>query len=123
MRRREFITLLGGAAAAWPLAARGQQGERMRRIGALLPFNTEDAEGKTIVAALRQGLEKLDWIEGRNIRIDYRFGGGDVMRTQIYARELVDLSPEAIYAHLNGQLAPLSRATRTIPIVFVGRTP
>ena len=113
MRRREFITLLGGAAAAWPLAARGQQGERMRRIGALLPFNAEDAEGKTIVAALRQGLEKLEWVEGRNIRIDFRFGGGDVMRTQIYARELVDLSPEAIYAHLNGQLAPLSRATRT----------
>ncbi|MGA7599642.1 MAG: ABC transporter substrate-binding protein, partial [Pseudolabrys sp.] len=70
MRRREFITLLGSAAAAWPLAARAQQGEQMRRIGALLPFNTEDAEGKTIVAALRQGLEKLDWIEGRNIRID-----------------------------------------------------
>ena len=120
MRRREFITLLGSAAAAWPLAARAQQGEQMRRIGALLPFNTEDAEGKTIVAALRQGLEKLDWIEGRNIRIDYRFGGGDVVRTQAYARELVDLSPEAIYAHLNGQLAPLSHATRTIPIVFVG---
>ena len=120
MQRREFITLLGCAAAAWPLAAHGQQGGRMRHIGALLPFSAEDAEGKTIVTALRQGLEKFDWIEDRNIRIDYRFGGGDVVRTQAYARELVDLSPEAIYAHLNGQLAPLSHATRTIPIVFVG---
>jgi putative ABC transport system substrate-binding protein len=111
--------LIGGA-AAWPLAARAQQPTRTRRIGALLPFNAEGAEGKTIVAALRQGLEKLDWIEDRNIRIDYRFGGGDVARTLAYARELVDLSPEVIYAYLNGQLAPLSRATRTIPIVFVG---
>ena len=120
MQRREFLSLLGSAAAAWPLAAHGQQGERMRHIGALLPFSAEDAEGKTIVTALRQGLEKFDWIEDRNIRIDYRFGGGDVVRTQAYARELVELSPEAIYAYLNGQLAPLSHATRTIPIVFVG---
>jgi putative ABC transport system substrate-binding protein len=98
MQRREFLSLLGSAAAAWPLAAHGQQGERMRHIGALLPFSAEDAEGKTIVTALRQGLEKFDWIEDRNIRIDYRFGGGDVVRTQAYARELVELSPEAIYA-------------------------
>src|SRR6185369_4915711 len=84
------------------------------------PFTAEDAEGKTIIAALRQGLEKLDWIEDRNMRIAYRFGGGDVMRTQAYARELVDLSPEVIYALYSGQLVPLSRATGTISIVFVG---
>jgi putative ABC transport system substrate-binding protein len=119
MRRREFIRLLGGA-AAWPLAAHAQPGQRIRRIGALFPFTAEDAEGRTIIAALRQGLEKLDWIEDRNIRIDFRFGGGDVVRTQAYAKELVDLSPEVIYALFNGQLAPLSRATGTISIVFIG---
>src|ERR1041384_6598325 len=97
MRRRGFIGILGGA-AVWPLASRAQQGQRLRRIGGLFPVTAEDAKGKTIIAALRQGLEKLDWIEDRNMRIDYRFGGGDVMRTQAYARELVDLSPEVIYA-------------------------
>jgi ABC-type uncharacterized transport system substrate-binding protein len=118
--RRDFITLLGGAAAAWPLAARAQQPERVRRIGALMPFTADDAEGKAIVAALRRGLQELGWTDGRNIRVEYRWGGRNVERTRAYAAELVDLSPDLIFAFFNAQLGPLSRETRTIPIVFVG---
>jgi putative ABC transport system substrate-binding protein len=120
MRRREFIIWFGSAAAAWPLAARAQQPERARRIGALMPFTAEDAEAKSIVAALQQGLQELGWTEGRNIRVEYRWGGRNVERTRTYAAELVGLSPDLIFAFFNAQLAPLSRETRTIPIVFVG---
>ena len=120
MQRRKFITLLGGAAAAWPLTARAQQPEQVRRIGVLTPFTAEDAEGKAVVSALRQGLQDLGWTEGRNIRVEYRWGGGNVERTRVYAAELVGLSPDLIFAFFNAQLAPLSRETRTIPIVFVG---
>jgi ABC-type uncharacterized transport system substrate-binding protein len=120
MKRRDFITLLGGAAATWPIAARAQQGERMCRIGALMPFTADDAEGKAIVAALQQGLQELGWTDGHNIRVEYRWGGRNVERTRAYAAELVGLSPDLIFAFFNAQLAPLSRETRTIPIVFVG---
>ena len=123
MRRRQFITLLGGAAVAptlLPHAARAQQPERMRRIGVLSPFTGDDAEGKAMVSALQQGLEALGWTEGRNIRVEYRWGGGNVERTRSYAAELVWLSPDLIFAFFNAQLAALSRETRTIPIVFVG---
>jgi putative tryptophan/tyrosine transport system substrate-binding protein len=85
-----------------------------------MPFTAEDAEGKSIVAALQQGLQELGWREGRNIRVEYRWGGRNVERTGAYAAELVGLSPDLIFAFFNAQLAPLSRETRTIPIVFVG---
>jgi putative tryptophan/tyrosine transport system substrate-binding protein len=112
MRRREFITLLGGAAATWPLAARAQQGERMRRIGVL-------ASGNVQVAAFEQGLQQLGWIEGRNLRIEYRLGAlGDPERTRKYATELVALAPDVIFASGTSQVGPLLEATRTIPVVF-----
>ena len=120
MRRRDFISICSGAAVAWPLMARAQQPEHVRRIGVLMPFATDSAEAKGIVAALRQGLRELGWTEGRNIRVEYRWGGGDVERTRAYAKELVGLSPDVIFAFFNAQLAPISRETRTIPVVFVG---
>ena len=120
VRRREFITLLGGLVAVCPLAARAQQSERVRRIGALMPFTADDAEAKAIVAALRRGLQELGWTDGGNIRVEYRWGERNVERTRAYAAELVGLSPDLIFAFFNAQLGPLSRETRTIPIVFVG---
>jgi putative tryptophan/tyrosine transport system substrate-binding protein len=120
MRRREFIGLIGGAAAAWPLASWAQQPERMRRIAALMDTDEGNSDGQTRVAALRQALQQLGWTEGRNIRIDLRWGGGDVERTRGFAAELVHLSPDVIFAYAKAQLAPLARETRTIPIVFCG---
>jgi putative ABC transport system substrate-binding protein len=121
IRRREFIMLLGGgAAAAWPLAARAQQRGGLRRIGALVPFAEGDAEGQATLEAFRQRLRELGWSENRTIQIDDRWGGGNVERTQAFATEVVALSPDVIFAYFNAQLAALSRATRTIPIVFVG---
>jgi putative ABC transport system substrate-binding protein len=123
VRRRELITFLGGAAASslsWPLAARAQQGDGMRRIAALMDTEESNSDGQARIAAFRQGLQQLGWTQGRNIRIDLRWGGGDVERTRAYAAELVDLKPAAIFAYAVAQLAPLARETRTIPIVFVG---
>ena len=119
MRRREFITLLGGAAAAWPLAARAQQPERMRRIGALIGFAETDSFGQASANAFRQGLEQLGWVEGRNIRVDYRFAAGDPTLYKTYADELVGLRPDAILAGATPAVAVLQPMTRTIPIVFV----
>jgi len=118
-RRRQFITLLGGAAAAWPLAARAQQPERMRRIGVLMGV-ADDAEGQARVKGLQQGLEELGWIEGRNVRIDYRWTGGDVTRVRTYAAELVKLSPDVIVAHTPPVIAAMRQASSSIPIVFAG---
>src|ERR1700682_5829755 len=131
MRRRDFITLLGGAAAIrgvyapsstglWPLAARAQQGDGMRRIAALMDTEESNSDGQARTAAFRQGLQQLGWTQGRNIRLDLRWGGGDVERTRAYAAELVGLRPDVIFAYAVAQLAPLARETRTIPIVFVG---
>src|SRR2546427_9373583 len=120
MHRREFITLLGGATLAQPFAARAQQRDGMRRIAALMDTNDSNPEGRARIAAFRQGLQQLGWTEGRNIRIDLRWGGGDVERTRAFAAELVRLSPDVIFAYAAAQLAPLSRETRTIPIVFCG---
>src|SRR5215472_10655811 len=106
-RRREFITLLGGAAAAWPLAARAQQVERVRRIG-LLMGTADDQEGQARVTALKQGLQELGWTDGRNIQIETRFGGADVGRIRAHAAELVALAPEVIVA----QTTPVIRAVR-----------
>ena len=117
LRRREFITLLGGA-AAWPLAVRAEQAERMRRIGVLSGFAENDPEMKARLAALRQGLEGLGWSEGRNIKIDYRWGAGDPGRQQAYAAELVASKPDVIFATPSSVLAAVQRETRTIPVVF-----
>jgi len=120
MRRREFITLLGGAAVAWPLAARAQQSaERIRRIGALIGFAETDSIGQASANAFRQGLEQLGWVEGRNIRVDYRFAAGDPALFKTYADELVGLRPDAILAAATPAVAVLQPMTRTIPIVFV----
>jgi putative ABC transport system substrate-binding protein len=115
MRRREFIA--GIAAASWPLAARAQQASRVKRVAALWPFNETDPDGQAAISALREGLRELGWAD---MRIESRWGGGDVERTKAFAAELAGLSPDLIFAYFNAQLAPLSRATRTIPIVFVG---
>jgi putative ABC transport system substrate-binding protein len=118
MKRREFIMLLGGAVATWPVAARAQQ--RMRRIGALMDTAEDNPDGQARIAAFRQSLQELGWVEGRNIRVDLRWGGGDVELTRGYAAELVSFQPDVIFAFANAQLAPLSRETSTVPIVFVG---
>src|ERR1700730_13426657 len=118
MRRREFITLLGGEAAAWPLAARAQQADRIPRIGVLIGLLESDSEGQARLEAFRNGLQELGWLESRNIRIDYRWAGDDAARLQVYAAELVSLKPDVIFAASGTPLAALHRETRTIPIVF-----
>jgi putative ABC transport system substrate-binding protein len=118
-RRRDFITLLGGAAFAWPLAARAQQGERVRRIGVLMSLVESDPEGQARVAPLRQGLQELGWIEGRNVRIEFRWAGGDADSARAYAAELISLAPDVIVGNSSLVMAALQRQTRTIPIVFV----
>jgi putative ABC transport system substrate-binding protein len=118
MKRREFIMLLGGAAATWPLAARAQQPERVRRIGVLMGLAENDPEGQARVAAFRQGLEQLGWTDGLNARIDYRWAAGEGSRAVTYAAELVALAPDVIFAGAVSALAPLQPATKTIPIVF-----
>jgi putative tryptophan/tyrosine transport system substrate-binding protein len=118
MNRRTFIALLGGAAAAWPLAARAEQADRMRRIGFLQGLGESDPEAKARTVAFRQELEALGWTEGRNIRIDYRFAGGDSVRVHAYAAELVNSAPDLIVAHSSPVVAALKQATSTIPIVI-----
>ena len=119
MKRRHFITLLGGTAVAWPLAARAQQGERMRRIGVLMGWNETDREAQSNLATFVQALQQLGWTDGRNMRIDYRWSNGDVNRMQIFSKELVGSAPDAILAHTTPVTAALQRETRTVPIVFV----
>jgi putative ABC transport system substrate-binding protein len=118
MRRREFITLLGRAVAAWPLTARAQQPERMRRIVFLHPLAEDDPEVQTRIAAFRQGLEMLGWTENRNIQITHRFSAGDFAQMQAYTAELVSSAPDLIVASSTPVLAALKQATHTIPIVF-----
>ena len=118
--RRQFLSALGGTAVAWPLAASAQQIGQMRRVGMLMDTAAENAEGAARVAAFREQLKELGWIEGRNIVIDLRWGNGDIERIRGYAAELVGLSPDVIFAYANAELRPLSQATRTIPLVFVG---
>ena len=119
MQRREFITLLGGAAAAWPMAAQAQQGERMRRIGVLMPVVEGDPEAQRYIAAFVQGLHELGWAPGRNLQIEYRWGGPDRERIRAYADELVGLKPDVILAQTSLVMPPLRQATRTIPIIFM----
>src|SRR5262245_8352342 len=118
VRRRQFITLLGGA-AAWPLAARAQQGQRMRRIGVLLSGAADNLDVQFWLAAFLQRLLELGWSEGRNLRIEYRLGAlGDAERTRKYAAELVALAPDVVFASGTAQVGPLLQATRTVPIIF-----
>jgi putative tryptophan/tyrosine transport system substrate-binding protein len=118
LQRRNFITLLGGA-AAWPLAARAQQGEQVRRIGVLTVFSKEDPEGQRRVKALLQRLNELGWTDGRNLRIEFRWADGDPDRSRFYAGELVGMKPDVIFVNHGLVLSLLRRETRTIPIVFV----
>jgi putative ABC transport system substrate-binding protein len=118
MKRREFITLLGGAAAVWPLAAGAQQGERMRRIGVLVPHDQDSPVAQARIAALLQELQRLGWT-GRNVRIDIRWAGAEVENIRKHAAELAALAPDVILANGSVVVTPLLQATRTVPIVFV----
>jgi putative ABC transport system substrate-binding protein len=118
-KRREFIGLLGGAAVGWPLAARAQQPERVRRIGVLIGGVQGDPSVQPRVIAFQQALKDLGWIEGRNLQVEYRWTAGDVERTRAHAAELVALAPDVILAHSTPVTSALQQATRTLPIVFV----
>jgi ABC-type uncharacterized transport system substrate-binding protein len=121
MRRRAFITLLGGAAAAaWPLMARGQQREPMRRIGVLMNLAADDPEGQARVAAFLQGLQETGWAVGRNAQIHIRWGMSDAERSRKNATELVALMPDVLFATTFATVAALQQATRAVPIVFAG---
>ena len=119
MKRREFIALLGGAAAAWPLVARTQERERVRRVGALMTFAADDAVATVRNAAFLQGLERAGWTVGRNLRIEYRWAAGNADAQRKHAEELIALDPDVILATGSAATAPLLRATRRIPVVFV----
>jgi putative ABC transport system substrate-binding protein len=118
MKRREFITLLAGAVAEWPAPARAQNQNRPRRIAMMIAPDEDDPEGQSRVAAFRNGLQSLGWIEGRNLQIDYRWGAGPDLSTT-YAAELVKLAPEVIVANGTPAVSALHQATRSIPVVFV----
>jgi len=118
VKRREFISLLG-AAVAWPLAARAQQAERVRRIGVLTPFPSDDPAEQTRILAFAQALAQSGWIEGRNVRVDIRWGAGDPEGIRRYAAELVALARDVIQATSSPVTAALLQAIRTVPIVFV----
>jgi putative ABC transport system substrate-binding protein len=118
LRRREFVAALGGAAVAWPLAARAQQGNRMRRIGVLMSGDENDPVQKTYVSAFTQALAALGWIDGRNVRMDLHWGREDINQIRALAQELVGLQPDIILAQSTPATVALQRATRTIPIVF-----
>ena len=114
--RRKFLVALGGAAAAWPLAARAQQSDRIRRIGVLMGYDENDLEAQTWAAAFRQALQNLGWTEGRNIRIDTRWGRADTEMMQRFAQELVELQPDLIVSQITPTTEALLQRTRTIPI-------
>jgi putative ABC transport system substrate-binding protein len=118
MRRREFLGLTAGAAAAWPLAARAQQSDRIRRIGVLNGQAANDPDAQANIAAFLQGLQQLGWTDGRNVRIDHRWAAGNPADIRKYAAELVALAPDVILATGASPLGPLLQATRTVPIVF-----
>jgi putative tryptophan/tyrosine transport system substrate-binding protein len=118
MRRRDFISLIGSAAATWPLAARAQQSDRVRRVGVLTPLAQGDPEGQARDVAFQQGLEKLGWTTGRNVRIDYRWGINDVEKANVAIAELLATAPDVILASTSRVIATFQQATRTAPIVF-----
>jgi putative ABC transport system substrate-binding protein len=118
MRRREFISLVGGTTAVWPLAARAQQPDRMRRIGALILYSENDQQSQRTVVAFQQGMEKLGWTVGRNLAIDYHWGIRDPERARVATAELLRLAPDLILARSVSAVRAAQQATRTIPIVF-----
>src|SRR5262249_47775090 len=118
VKRRQFITLLGGAAAAWPLAARAQQTRAMWRIGVLTPYPADDAEGHARLTAFAQALQKWGWTVGQNVRIDYRWVPGNPKPMPKYATDLVALAPDVVLASPSAAVPPLLEASRTVPIVF-----
>src|SRR5262245_63552441 len=119
MKRRTFITLLGGAAAAWPLAARAQQAERVRRIGVLMLYPESDPQGQLRATALRQGLEKLGWVVGRNVQIDFQWGLGDANWIRSAAAQLLRLAPDVILANGTPAAKTMQQASRTVPVIFI----
>jgi putative ABC transport system substrate-binding protein len=119
VKRRDFITLLGGAAVAWPLAARAQQAERMRRIAVLMGWSESDPQFRSWIDTFVEGLAQLGWVDGRNVQINVRWASGDVVRMRTFAKELVELQPDVILGGTTPVTAALQRETRTIPIVFV----
>ena len=119
MRRREFITLVGGATAAWPLTARAQQPERVRRVGVLQPAAANDPDAQANNTAFVQGLQKLGWTDGSDVRIDFRWGAGNAENYRKYAAELIALAPDVILAAGTAVLEPILQAMHTVPIVFV----
>jgi putative ABC transport system substrate-binding protein len=122
MKRREFITLVGGATAAWPLALRAQQPGRLRRIGVLVGLAADDPVGQARLAAFLQGLQEWGWSVGRNVQIDYRWGASDGDRVRRLAAELLALAPDVILANGSSVVGPLQQVTRSVPIVFVSIT-
>jgi putative tryptophan/tyrosine transport system substrate-binding protein len=118
MRRRDFIALLSGAVAAWPLAARAQQGDRVRRINVLMAYAESDPEGQALVAAFREGLQNLGWTENRDIRIDTRWVAADVELMQRFAKEIVELQPDLVLTQNTPTTAAMLQQTRSIPIIF-----
>ena len=122
MKRREFITLLGSAAVGWPLAARAQQSERVRRIGVLMELAANEPQARSNVAALQRGLYKLGWWQGSNLRIDYRWAPDDPVLVWKFAKELVELQPEVIVAHSSPVVATLLGQTATFPL-YLCRSP
>ena len=119
LARREFITLLGGAAAAWPLAARAQQSQRIRRVGVLTALAESDPEVMAWLKAFQEELQRLGWEQGRNIRIEHRSAGNDQHRLRTGAAELVGMTPDVLFANATPALVALNRETRSLPIVFV----
>src|SRR5262245_42510693 len=119
MRRRDFITLLGGGAAAWPLAARAQQSEPVRRIGVLMLYPESDPQGQLRATALRQGLEKLGWVVGRNVQIDFQWGLGDADWIRSAAAQLLRLAPDVILANGTPAARTMQQASRTVPVIFI----
>jgi putative ABC transport system substrate-binding protein len=118
MNRREFITLLGGAAAAWPISARAQQTDQVRRIGVIISLAATDPESQERKTAFEQALQELGWIDGRNVRIEYRWGAGDASNVRKYAAELIALAPDVIMVSGGSVVGPLLQLTHTVPIVF-----
>src|SRR5262245_49266787 len=118
--RRELLAALGGAAAAWPLAARAQQSERVRRIGVFMNTAADDPAGQARLLAFAQTLAQSDWTDGRNVRMDIRWGAGDAERIRRYAAELVALAPDVILASGTTTLGPLRQVSRTVPTMFTG---
>jgi len=120
LERREFITLLGAAAGAWPLVVRAQQAERMRRVGVLMLYEESDPEAQVRVVAFRQSLEKLGWTIGRNLLIDFHWGVGDANWVRSVAAQILRTAPDVVVANGGAALQPMQQATRTVPIVFIG---